>query len=184
MRVLADVANVADLQEQLRRYSADIVLLDLNMPGKHGLEGLKEIAKHSPRTRVLILSGYAEDQFARRALKAGAWGYLSKEGAPDQLVIAIRKVHSGAKYVSPTTAEQLASDLANSSRRPPHESLSDRELQVFLALAAGRTVTEISEQLHLSAKTISTYRSRILEKLKARSNADLTRYALENKLID
>src|SRR5881397_3346095 len=162
----------------------DVVLLDITMPNKSGLDVLKELHAQSPRLPVLVLSMHAEDQYAVRVLRAGAAGYLTKESAPAKLVQAIRKVVRGGKYVSPTLAEKLVYDLNGDSTKPPHELLSDREYQVLCMIASGKTVSEIEEDLHLSVKTISTYRVRILDKLLMKNNAELTRYAIKQGLVD
>lgn len=184
LKVVGQAGTAAEVISILSENKADIVLLDLNMPGKHGLDAIKEIVAAFKNVKVLVMSAYPEDQFAKRVLRAGASGYLSKDAAPDQLVNAIRKVSSGGRYVSAAIAEQLAVDLSPDIPARLHETLSDRELQVLLQLATGASVTEISELLSLSPKTVSTYRTRIMVKLKLKSNADLTRYALEQRLID
>jgi DNA-binding NarL/FixJ family response regulator len=161
----------------------DVVVLDLTMPGRGGFEVLQEFKRSFPGLPILVLSMHPEDQFAVRAFRAGADGYMAKESAPETLVAAIRKVVSGGKYVPPSIAEMLASDLGQGANRPPHDLLSHREFQVMRLLAAGRTVTEIADELSLSIKTISTYRCRVLEKMNLRTNADLTRYAIEHQLI-
>ena len=162
----------------------DVILLDITMPGRDGVDILRQLKSERPGLPVLILSIHPEEQYAVRALRAGASGYLTKESAPDELVAAIRKVSMGGKYVSSSLAEKLASDLKNNSAQLPHQSLSDREYQVMCMIASGKTVTEIAEELSLSVKTISTYRSRILEKMKMKSNAELTSYAIRNRLVD
>lgn len=161
----------------------DVVLLDISMPGIHGIDVLKEIKGLRPDLPVLVLSMHPEEQYGVRALKAGASGYLVKESSPDELVSAIRKVARGGKYVSSTLAERLASRLNMDTTRPLHEALSDREYQVMQLIASGKTVKEISLQLQLSVKTISTYRHRVLEKMQMRSNAELTHYAIQNDLV-
>ncbi|MGE5189710.1 MAG: response regulator [Gemmatimonadota bacterium] len=161
-----------------------LVLLDISMPGRGGLEVLKEIRSRRPETRVLILSMHPEEEYAARALRAGASGYVTKRSAAEELVTAVRKVLAGGRYVSASLAEMLAGELAPASDRPPHDALSDREYQVMRMIASGKTVTEIAEELSLSVKTISTYRTRILEKMKIRNNAGLARYAAANRLLD
>jgi len=162
----------------------DVLVLDMSMPGRGGLDVLKDVRRERPLTKVLVLSMHPEDQFAVRLLKAGASGYLTKETAPAELVVAIRKILTGGKYISSTLAEKLAFDLDRDSDKPLHELLSDREFQVLRMLAAGRTVQQIADELLLSAKTISTYRARILEKLNLKSNAEMIRYAIHNRLIE
>ncbi len=165
----------------------DVVVLDLSMPGRGGLEILKELKQARPRVPVLILSMYPEEQYAIRALRLGAAGYLTKESAPEELIGAIRKVIRGGRYVSAALAETLAGRMVTGDRageQPLHESLSDREYLVLRLIGAGKTVTEISRELALSAKTISTYRARILQKMGMRTNAELTHYAISNRLVD
>jgi len=184
---LNEIAETADGEETLSRVRAepwDVLVLDMSMPGRGGLDILKEVRRERPATRVLVLSMHPEDQFAVRLLKAGAAGYLNKESAPDELVTAMRKVISGGKYVSPTLAERLAFDLDQDSDRPAHEALSDREFQVLQMLAAGQSVAEIATVLMLSPKTVSTYRARLLDKLGLKSNAELIHYAIQNNLIE
>jgi DNA-binding NarL/FixJ family response regulator len=161
-----------------------VVILDITMPGRGGLDTLKEIRTERPKLPVLILSIHPEDQYAVRALKAGAAGYMTKESAPDDLIKAIRKVLKGGKYISPSLAENLALFLERDDQKSPHESLSDREYQVMCMIAAGKKVKEIAESLSLSVKTISTYRARILDKMKMKSNADLIHYAIQNRLLN
>ena len=162
----------------------DVVLLDITMPNKNGLDVLKQIRAESPRLPVLVLSMHAEDQYAIRVLRAGAAGYLTKESAPAKLVQAIRKVVRGGKYVSQTLAEKLVFDLDTDTDKVPHETLSDREFQVLCMIASGKTVGDIAGELTLSVKTISTYRVRILEKLQMKNNAEITRYAIKQGLVD
>ena len=161
----------------------DIIVSDLAMPGGGGLEALKQIKKISPEMPVLILSIYPEDQYAVRVLKAGASGYLNKDAAPEELVIAVQRILSGRRYVTETMAEKIVQTFDDGSNVPPHELLSDREWDVFRYLATGRTVSEICEILSLKSTTVSTYRTRILIKMSLRTNADIIQYALENKII-
>jgi DNA-binding NarL/FixJ family response regulator len=153
------------------------------MPGRSGLEVLKELRQELPRVRILVLSMHPEDQYAVRALRAGAAGYLTKESAPDELVKAIRRIVAGGRYVSASLAEHLALGLSDDAERSPHERLSDREYQVLCLLASGKSVSDVAEELALSVKTVSTYRARILEKMNLKNNAELTRYAIENHLV-
>lgn len=162
----------------------DVVVLDITMPGRSGLEVLGEIRKSRPRLPVLVLSMHPEDQFAMRVLKSGAAGYMTKESAPDALVGAIKKVLAGGRYVSPALAEQMATYLGADVQKPPHERLSDREFLVLRLIASGKTVSQIADELALSVKTISTYRARILEKMLMHSNAELTHYAIQNRLVE
>ncbi len=171
-------------QEALRMIhdnNYDLVLLDIAMPGRNGLEVLKDIKREKPGLPVLVLSVYPEEQYAIRALKAGASGYLTKESAPEELIKAIWKACRGGKYVTSSLAEKLASNLDDLGK-PPHETLSEREYQVLLMIASGKSLTEIAEELFLSVKTVSTYRSRLLDKMDMKSNAELARYILENHL--
>jgi DNA-binding NarL/FixJ family response regulator len=163
----------------------DVVILDITMPGRSGLDALKEIKKDRPNLPVLVLSIHPEEQFATRVLKAGASGYMNKETATAELVNAVNKVRFGGRYVSEKLAEKLALDVGREAEGvAPHERLSDREYEVLLLIAAGLTISEIALKLSLSVKTISTYRSRILEKTNLKSNAGLIRYAIENKLVE
>jgi DNA-binding NarL/FixJ family response regulator len=162
----------------------DVVLLDISMPGRSGLDILKQLKGERPKLPILILSMYSEEQYAMRALRAGASGYMTKESAPDELIVAIRKVSEGRKYVTPSLAEKLAISLELGEEKAPHELLSDREYQVMCMVASGKTIKEIADELSLSVKTISTYRSRILEKLSLKTNAAITHYAVQNRLVD
>lgn len=182
--VAAEASTGQEVMDKISKKDFDLVVLDIAMPGRGGLDVLKEIKTQKPKLSVLVLSMYPEEQYAVRVLKAGASGYLTKESAPDELVKAIRQISQGKKYVSPSLAEKLALDLEISSDRPPHEILSDREYQVMCMIASGKTLKEISEELSLSIKTISTYRTRILEKMNMKNNAELTHYAIKNRLID
>ena len=160
----------------------DILLLDISFPDGNGVDVLKQVQQINPNTRVLILSMYPEEQYARRVLKAGAYGYLTKDSAPIELVSAIQKVIAGGRYVTLSLAEKLADDLVSPAKSIPHEALSNREFQVLKAIAKGKSSSQIASELALSPKTISTYRSRILEKLNLKTTAELIRYALENNL--
>lgn len=162
----------------------DVVLLDISMPGMSGLDILKQLKSLKPDLPVLILSMHPEEQYAIRVLKAGAAGYLTKTRTPDELIKAIRTVSAGKKYISTSVAERLADSLDSGFDKLLHETLSDREMQVLRKIAQGMTVSEIAEQLALSVKTISTYRSRILEKLKLRTSAELTYYAIKNEIVE
>ena len=183
LSVVGEAADGNEVLTALETLSVDVLVLDITMPGRNGLDVLKEVKRKRPTLPVLVLSMHPEDQFAIRILRAGAAGYITKESAPEELVGALRKVCSGGKYVSPQLAEKLAVFIEDETTRPPHEKLSDREFEVLRMLALGKTVTEVAEELLLSVKTVSTYRSRVLEKMKMTSNADLTRYALQNELI-
>ncbi|MDX9714778.1 MAG: response regulator transcription factor [Dissulfurispiraceae bacterium] len=183
MTVAAEASNGQEVMQQLAKNCFDVVLLDISMPGKSGLDVIKEIRILKPALPVLILSMYPEDQYAIRLLKSGASGYLTKESAPSELVKAIRKVARGGKYVSSTLAEKIAHYFGDSSKEALHESLSNREYQVMLMIASGLTPTEIAQKLFLSVKTISTFRSRILDKMNMKNNSELTHYVISNKLI-
>jgi DNA-binding NarL/FixJ family response regulator len=183
LQVVAEVASGHELLEQLPRVPADIVLLDVTMPGPRFLELLQQLRAEHPTVAVLVLSVHPEDQYAVRALRAGAAGYLTKDHSPEELTEAIRRVYRGSKYVSAALGERLASDLAAGSRDVRHELLSDREYEVLCLLGSGRTVKEIARSLELSPKTVSTYRARVLEKMGASTNADLVRYAALHGLI-
>jgi len=162
----------------------DVVLLDISMPGMNGLDVLKQLKITKPNLNVLILSMHPEDQYAVRLLKAGASGYLNKDDAPEELIAAIRQVSSGRKYIGPSLAERLAVMIEEGAEKAPHERLTDRELQVIVLIAQGQMNKEIAEELNLSPKTTSTYRSRALKKMKMKSNAEIMHYALLNGLID
>jgi len=178
-----EAVNATEALTKLRAEEWDAVVLDISMPGRSGLEVLKDIKSENNHVPVLVLSIHPEDQFAVRVLKAGASGYLTKDSAPAELVKAIRKVNSGGKYVSPQLAEKLAFGLDGGPSQSLHDLLSDREFQVMRLIASGRTVTEIALDLSLSTKTISTYRARVLEKMNMKNNADITRYSLIHKLL-
>ncbi|HYT59861.1 MAG TPA: response regulator transcription factor [Haliangiales bacterium] len=179
-----EVGNAREALERVRKENWDAVVLDITMPGRSGLEALKEIKEAKPRLPVLVLSMHPEDQFAVRVLKSGAAGYMTKESAPEELVGAIKKVLTGGRYVSAALAEKMASYLAIDTPNPPHERLSDREFVVLRMIASGKTVSQIARELSLSVKTVSTYRMRILEKMGMASNAELTHYAIKNQLVE
>ncbi|HTS76401.1 MAG TPA: response regulator transcription factor [Bryobacteraceae bacterium] len=162
----------------------DVVILDITMPGRGGLECLREIRRLHPEVPVLVLSMHPEEQFAVRAIKSGASGYLNKTNAANEVVSAIRKIVTGKKYVSANLAEMLANALDSDTDRAPHESLSDREFQVMCKIASGKTVSQIAAEITLSVKTVSTYRARVLEKMSMRNNAELTRYAIQRNLVN
>jgi two-component system invasion response regulator UvrY len=184
MIVGGEAENAREVLEMVRSNNWNVIVLDINMPGRSGLEVLKELKREHPKLPVLVLSVHPEDQYGIRMLKAGAAGYLTKDSAPDELVSAIRKVNRGGKYVSPSLAETLVLELGVETDRPRHTILSDREYQVMMMIASGKTVSEIGEELSLSVKTISTYRARVLDKMRMRTNAELTHYAIHNRLLN
>jgi two-component system, NarL family, invasion response regulator UvrY len=182
----AEVAEAGDAETLIAKVIEggwDIVITDMNMPGRSGLDALHQIRQIDPTLPVLIMSMYPEDQYALRVIKAGASGYLGKETIHDNLVMAIETVRKGKRFITPSIAEKLADAIDTARKSEPHELLSDREFDVFKLLATGKSVTDIAVQLSLSATTVSTYRSRILEKMQMKSNAELARYAVENRLI-
>jgi DNA-binding NarL/FixJ family response regulator len=182
LEIAAEASSGMEALGLLHQGDWDLVLLDMSLPDLNGIELLKRIKRARPELPVLIFSMFSEAEFALPALDAGASGYLNKDSPPQQILVAIRTVVSGTRYVSPALTEQLLSGLTPTSQRPPHESLSKREMEVLLLLSKGVTLTKIAESLFVSVKTISTYRARILEKFGMQSNAELTRYVLENKL--
>ena len=184
LTVAGEAENGVQAVQMVRSGDWDVVLMDVSMPDRNGIDALKIIKKEFPRLPVLILSMYPEEQYAIRALKAGAAGYLTKQSAPELLVTAIRQVASGKKYVSPSLAEELANAIGDDSERPPHEKLSDREYQTLCMIASGKTPAEIAEALNLSVKTVSVYRARLLEKMNLRNNAELTHYGLKHGLAE
>ncbi len=179
-----EASNAADTLTHAGAFQFDIIILDLSMPGRSGLDLLKDLRIQAPKTPVLVLSMYPEDQYALRVVKAGAMGYLTKASAPEQLLTAVTKILSGGKYISSAISEQLLNRVQDPGTESGHESLSDREFQVLQLLASGKTVSEAAESLSLSVKTVSTYRTRILEKLHLATNAELTRYAMQHKLVE
>ena len=184
MSVVGEASNYAEVMELVRHRSIDCLLLDISMPGRNGIDTLKQVKVEMPRIAVLVISMYPEDQYAFRAFKAGASGYLTKLAAADQLIPAIRQVARGRRYVTPELAEALVSYIDRDPDLPAHDALSDREFQTLRLIAAGQTLTQIGAALALSPKTVSAYRARLLAKLDLATNAELTRYALENKLVD
>ncbi|NIP32172.1 MAG: response regulator [Candidatus Dadabacteria bacterium] len=183
MKVEGEAKNVRELFELTKKRKFDLIILDITMPDRNGLDALQQLKKERPLTPVLVLSVHSEEQYAIRVLKTGGAGYLTKESAPGELVKAIHKVVRGGKYISPDLAEKIAFDFEKDNK-PPHELLSNREYQVMCMIASGMTISDISKKLYLSVKTVSTYRSRILSKMDLKNNAELTYYAIKNKLVD
>jgi two-component system, NarL family, invasion response regulator UvrY len=181
--VVAEAANGREALDIVRKAEVDVIVLDISMPDQSGIDALAAIKARAPELPVLILSGFPAEHYATTLLRQGASGYLNKDCDPEELARAIRTVHRGRKYVSAAVAEQLAEDLTGAGDKPLHELLSQRELQVFLRLAQGQTLGQAADGLSLSTKTISTFRSRIMEKMRLASNSDLTYYALKNGLI-
>lgn len=182
--VAGEADDGAEALQLARQIEWDVFLLDVTMPNRNGIDTLKQLKKEFPRLPVLILSMHPEEQYAVRAIKAGASGYLTKQSAPEQLVTAIRQVARGKKYVSPAVAEQLANAISTDTEKLPHELLTDREFQVFRLIAAGKPLTQIAEELNLAVATISTFRTRIIEKTGLKSNAEMIRYGIEHGLVE
>jgi two-component system, NarL family, invasion response regulator UvrY len=183
MDVTGEAGNGQEVLDLIQKKEFDLILLDISMPGRSGLEILKELKGQKPHLPVMILSIYPEEQYAVRAFRDGASGYLTKASTPKELISAIRKVSQGGRYVTEALAEKLTYFLHGDAEKAPHEKLSDREYQVMLLIASGKTVTQIAEELCLSVKTISTYRRHILEKMQFTTNAEITMYAIQNKLL-
>lgn len=179
-----EASSAREVMEKIDSSTYHVIVLDITMPGRSGLDILSQIRQQHPDMPVLILSMHPEDQYAVRVLKAGASGYLMKESAPDELIRAVRKVATGGKYITSGVAERLAVNLESGSEHYPHERLSDREFEVFVLLAQGKSVKEIAEKLYISAKTVHTYRSRILDKMQMKSTAELIHYAIQNQLLE
>ena len=184
MRLVDEAVDGNEVIAKIGAADVDVLLLDVNMPGPGFLNTLRRVTSERPDIRVLVLSVHPEDQFGVRSLRAGAAGYLTKERTPEELVEAIRRVHRGGKYITPALAESMAFHLGTNVEAPPHELLSDREFEVLGMLGSGRSVTEIAAHLTLSPKTVSTYKTRVLEKLKLKNGAALIRYTLEHGLVD
>ena len=183
MEVAGEAQNAQETLELVSEKKCDVLVLDIEMPGRSGLDVLKDLKKRQPKLAVLVLSIHPEEQFAVRVLRAGAVGYLSKESAPEELVKAIRTVYGGGKYISASVADDLASELDQGTKQAPHSTLSNREFEVLLMIASGKTVSQVARELSFSVKTISTYRARILAKMGMKTNAQLTHYAIESKLV-
>jgi two-component system invasion response regulator UvrY len=183
IRVVAEAGSYPELREQLRQHECDVLVLDINIPGRSGLEVLQTLREEGSAVRVLVVSMYPEDQYAIRCLRAGARGYLNKAGEPAELITAIRTIHQGRNYVTPKVAQMLVDHLQAPADQGPHASLSERELQTLRMIASGKRLSEIAEELMLSPKTVSVYRARVLEKLRLANNAELTAYAIRNNLV-
>ncbi len=184
LRVVAEAGNGAEVVRSIRDVAFDVLLLDVSMPGKSGLDLLRQIRKDYPRLPILIVSSHPEDQYALRAIKAGASGYVTKMSAPADLVTAVRTVSTGRKFITPALAELLADHVERPDHDTPHASLSDREFQTLKMIGAGHSLTQIGEVLCISVKTVSVYRSRVLEKMHMKNNVELTRYVVEHGLTD
>lgn len=180
---VSEAGNGQEVLDAIRKKDFDLILLDIAMPGKDGLDVLRDVKSEKPQTKVLILSMFPEEQYALRAMKSGASGYLTKESIPEELLKAIRKILQGGKYISADFSDKLLLSLDNDTGKPIHETLSNREYQVLRMIASGKTISEIAKELFLSVKTVSTYRSRILEKMNLKNNAEIMHYAVRNKLI-
>jgi len=184
IEVAGEAADGDELLALIRRDSFDVILLDIAMPGKNGIDCLRVIRQLNPELKVLMLSGYPEAHYAINLLRSGASGFISKNAPPEELIRAIRVVSRGRRYLSETAADLVSTELSNPSEKKLHETLSEREFQIFRKLATGQAPTEIANELNLSVKTVSTYRSRVLEKMNLKTNADLTYYAIKNALLD
>jgi two-component system invasion response regulator UvrY len=178
-----EASTVQEVRQLVHEQRWDVVVLDITMPGGSGLDLISELRRLSPSPRVLVLTVYPEEQYAVRAIRAGAAGFLTKESAPEQLIAAVRKIAGGGRYVSGELAEALASLVAGEAQGAPHERITDREFEVFKMLAAGKTVSQVAQELALSVKTVSTHRTRILKKMEMKTNAELTQYAVRNALV-
>jgi two-component system, NarL family, invasion response regulator UvrY len=183
LKVVGEAHNSQELLALARQHTCELMILDISMPGRNGLDVLRELRQEFPKTAVLVLSMHPEDQYAVQAFRAGASGYLTKESAPEELVLAIRKVVRGGRYVSAALAEKMAVDLSANRDKAPHETLSTREFQILCMIGSGKSLTEIADELALSVKTIATYRARILEKTEMKNNAELIRYTIHNRLV-
>ena len=184
LTVIAEAQNGAEVMQRVRELDFDVLLLDMSMPGKSGIELIKQVHHEKPKLRIMVLSMHEEEQYAVRALKAGAAGYLTKESASDLLVTAIRKVAAGGAYITSTVAEQFALGAMADATGPRHATLSDREYQVFEMLVAGKSITDIADRLNLSVKTVSTHKAHIMQKMNMTNNAELVRYAINHNLVD
>jgi hypothetical protein len=184
MKVVGEAENSSEALRLVRDTPCDVMLLDITLPDRNGIETLKLVRKELPKLQVLMLSMHPENQYALRALKAGAAGYLNKQSAASQLITAIRQVHGGRKFVTPAVAEELANSIDRDSEQPLHETLSMREYQTMCMIASGKSLTEMAAQMSLSVKTVSVYRARVLEKMRLKNNAEITHYAIKNELVE
>jgi two-component system, NarL family, invasion response regulator UvrY len=184
MRVVGEAQNSAEALQLLRKTTCEVVVLDISLPDRNGIETLRLIRKEFPKLKVLMLSMHPEEQYALRALKAGASGYLNKQSAPAQLVSAIENVSRGRKYVTPAVAQELANSIGDDVTEAPHQKLSMREYQTLCLIASGKSLTEIGKHMAISVKTVSVYRGRVLEKMRMKHNAELTHYAIKNQIVD
>ncbi len=183
IEVLGEASNSEEIMEQLYDQEWDVLILDLIMPGKNGLDSLIEIKQRKPDLKVLVLSMHPEEEIAIRALKTGASGYLNKDSVPSELIRAVRKIHAGGRYISGSLAESIFMSVNKDSSPEPHKELSEREFQVLCLIASGNTLSDIADELSISVKTVSTYRTRILEKMAMKTNVELTHYAIKHKLV-
>jgi DNA-binding NarL/FixJ family response regulator len=183
MKVIDEAGNSQEARAKIHQHKFDVILLDISLPGRSGADLLSEIKKEKPELAVLVVSMHPEDQYAVRMMKAGASGYVTKESAPEELISAIRKVAIGGRYISSKLAEEMAVALDTNTPKLPHQLLSNREFLVMRMLASGKSLKEIADELSLSEKTVTTYRARVLEKMKLRNNVELTIYAIENRLL-
>lgn len=184
LRIAGEAENGATAVAMVRKQHFDVILLDMAMPDRHGMDVLKQIKQEQPDIKVIVLSMYPEEQYGLRALKAGAMGYINKQSAPENLVSAVKQVVSGKKYISAVLAEQLLNNLMGESHELPHQSLSNREFQTLCLIASGKSLTEISEIMKLSPKTVSVYRARMLEKMNFKHNAEAVHYAISHQLVE
>lgn len=182
--IFGEAASAPEILKAVHEKEWDLLILDIALPGRNGLDVLKEVRQLRPKLPVIVLSMFPEEQFAVRALRAGASGYLSKQGAPEETLVAVKKVLRGGRYVTPSQAERLAEELAGGSDKLPHETLSDREYQILRMVASGKTVTAIAGELSLSVQTVSTYRTRLLEKMRMTTNAELAEYVRVHRLLE
>ena len=184
LKVIGDAAYPHEVLEGIQKYEPDMLVTDLTMPGRSGLDLISDIRQLFPKLPILVLTMHPEERFAVRALKAGAYGYITKDSKPEELIKAVRQVVTGRKYITPSLAEKLATELNRDQNKQPHEILSDREFQIMRLISSGKKVSEIADKLSISIRTVNTYRARILLKMNMKSNAELTLYAIENHLID